>query len=342
MAPEQYRGAADLDHRVDIYALGATVYHALAGRPPFEGATVWDVMAQKLELTPRSWPAVSRESVELIAAMMAPDAAKRIGTYEELLTRIDRLPTARASIPPPARRAPAGTRSRQKRWATVAAAAGLLAVAGVGAHLRLSAARPIATADHAPVAKYVSSGAHEALFDNESIAGWLPPAAGGAWKVEADDEGTVVLTGTGFTRRTFARADDYRVTIGLDVDRAAAAEVHFALPARAPDAARRLVLRVTKAAGAVFGTKDGDRGAFRPLAKPVPFPPAEWFDGRRPYLEVRIERAGGAWAVWFNGTEAGRAADEGVPKAAEIRLHAEGGRARVDSVILAKLALKAP
>src|SRR5689334_15309944 len=117
MAPEQYRGAADLDHRVDIYALGATVYHALAGRPPFEGTTVWDVMAQKLELTPRSWPAVSRESVELIAAMMAPDAAKRIGTYEELLTRIDRLPTARGSIPPPAHRTPAGTRIPRRRWA---------------------------------------------------------------------------------------------------------------------------------------------------------------------------------------------------------------------------------
>src|SRR5207237_231941 len=34
MAPEQYRGDAELNYRVDIYGLGATVFHALAGRPP--------------------------------------------------------------------------------------------------------------------------------------------------------------------------------------------------------------------------------------------------------------------------------------------------------------------
>ena len=36
------------------------------------------------------------------------------------------------------------------------------------------------------------------------------------WQVGADDEGTAILSGTGFTRRSFTRYDDYRVTIGLD------------------------------------------------------------------------------------------------------------------------------
>jgi serine/threonine-protein kinase len=44
MAPEQATGARDLDARLDIYALGATAYFALTGRPPFVGDSSIQVM----------------------------------------------------------------------------------------------------------------------------------------------------------------------------------------------------------------------------------------------------------------------------------------------------------
>ena len=37
MAPEQVLNDRPLDHRCDLYALGAVAYHLLTGRPPFEG-----------------------------------------------------------------------------------------------------------------------------------------------------------------------------------------------------------------------------------------------------------------------------------------------------------------
>src|SRR5205823_382176 len=101
MAPEQYRHSPDLDHRADIYSLGATVAHMLNGHAPFDGPTVWDVMVQKLERGPQLDPSISGESRELIAAMMAADAQDRPASYEALIARIDGLAAMRDGVLPP-------------------------------------------------------------------------------------------------------------------------------------------------------------------------------------------------------------------------------------------------
>ena len=48
LAPEQARGAADLDGRADIYSLGATLYHLVVGRLPFAAADDQEMLRKQV------------------------------------------------------------------------------------------------------------------------------------------------------------------------------------------------------------------------------------------------------------------------------------------------------
>jgi serine/threonine protein kinase len=52
MAPEQIREPKQIDTRADVYALGATLYHLLVGRPPFQASSPAETMLQSLEEDP--------------------------------------------------------------------------------------------------------------------------------------------------------------------------------------------------------------------------------------------------------------------------------------------------
>ena len=94
MAPEQARGEA-IDLRADIYALGATLFHLISGKPPFVGDTAAELMTQHASADRPTLPRGANKRVAitaldgLIARMMAPAAADRFASYDELLRAID-------------------------------------------------------------------------------------------------------------------------------------------------------------------------------------------------------------------------------------------------------------
>ncbi len=96
MAPEQARGDA-IDFRADIYALGATLYHLVAGKPPFHGDSAAELMqlhadAERPLLARADLSARALAPVQaLCAKMMAPDPALRHGSYDELVREIELL-----------------------------------------------------------------------------------------------------------------------------------------------------------------------------------------------------------------------------------------------------------
>src|SRR5262249_54929479 len=87
MAPEQAIGDRSLDARADIYALGAMMYYALTGRPPFTGETAFVIMMAQARdpVIPPSQvhPGVPPDLEQVVLRCLAKKPA-------------DRFPTARA------------------------------------------------------------------------------------------------------------------------------------------------------------------------------------------------------------------------------------------------------
>ena len=52
MAPEQCEGKAELDHRIDLYALGVILFEMLTGRVPFAGDGYGEIIVKHITQTP--------------------------------------------------------------------------------------------------------------------------------------------------------------------------------------------------------------------------------------------------------------------------------------------------
>ena len=202
MSPEQLLGEP-VDLRTDIFALGASAFHMLTGKPPLAGKAPSQIIAQRMsgqrESLAELRPDLARASVELVAAMMAHDPRDRLPDYRELTRRIDALelaspsdlatvafhPTAGAGGQPAqplpvkstglARRLPRGV---GLKWLTVAALAVAAGFALVGTFFRSPS---LGTRDLQP------SGRIEELFQGQSINAWK--AVSGGWSQVKDHEG---------------------------------------------------------------------------------------------------------------------------------------------------------
>ncbi len=95
ISPEQIRGQVDIDHRADIYSLGATMYHMVTGRVPFEAPTPSAVMHKHLKetLTPPDHlnTSLTAGCGAMIEMMMSKDRDQRYPSARELLTDLDLL-----------------------------------------------------------------------------------------------------------------------------------------------------------------------------------------------------------------------------------------------------------
>jgi serine/threonine-protein kinase len=97
MSPEQATGSDDLDHRSDIYSLGAVMYFMLTGRPPFVDDKPLKVMfahASREVVPPRELvPAIRPDLEVVVMRCLEKDPDDRFQSVEDLasaLTEADR------------------------------------------------------------------------------------------------------------------------------------------------------------------------------------------------------------------------------------------------------------
>lgn len=137
MAPEQVRGARDVDRRADVWALGCILYECLTGERPFAAPTVEQVLARIAGRDPAPVRShgreVPRDLQVIVSTALEKDRTRR---YQTALALADDLRRFRAHEPILAR--PAGFALRVTRFVqrnpgrAAALVATLLAAATVG------------------------------------------------------------------------------------------------------------------------------------------------------------------------------------------------------------------
>jgi len=108
MSPEQAAADPHVDHRADIYAVGALAYEMLTGRPPFSGSTPQQVLAAHVNQTPepitQHRDTIPPQLAELVMRCLAKRPADRWQTAGEL-----KAPLGAMATPPSGGVTPTGT-----------------------------------------------------------------------------------------------------------------------------------------------------------------------------------------------------------------------------------------
>ncbi|MHC4109355.1 MAG: protein kinase domain-containing protein, partial [Planctomycetota bacterium] len=153
MSPEQASGAAAIDSRADIYALGCVVYEMLGGDPPFTGSTPQAILSRQVMDTVPNLRAIRRAvapaTQAVIEKALEKSPADRFGTAEEFGSALRTSLTGEWVVGPP----PPGAWYR--RPVTWVAAVGLIAM-GLTAGVVSMTAGPDIVAHRVAVAPFVN------------------------------------------------------------------------------------------------------------------------------------------------------------------------------------------
>jgi serine/threonine protein kinase len=213
MSPEQAQGLDTVDHRTDLYSLGALLFEAMTGRPPYPELETYEETLFKLlsEDPPRlasKVPGVPPELDALVRQLMARDPEKRPASAREVRTRLAAIfpslgrrtlvlggsapsvPAATPRPPPPRRSHPARTGSgvtvdsavrtstvpvKKRRPSLILAGVALALTSLIGAFFVV---RGPLSGDESEAAKAVSSAVEQAA------AAIVPPEPAPAASVE--------------------------------------------------------------------------------------------------------------------------------------------------------------
>lgn len=308
-APEQLTGDA-IDHRADIYALGATLFHALAGTTPLEADTLSKVISAKItgqptrvELLPDG---VGPKIRDLILDMMAHSPKDRIADYETLIDRIDQIQYGSPARETVGSRHSAFPSKWWNRKSVVFLIGSVLLFVAIGA---LYGFLPPLTKtkentdviDVAEESSLTESLWQKALFDGQGITDWSPNF--GLVDAELSDEGVAIKIANGRAVRKLEPVPvEYKdlikgigVRMNVDLLLADAAEIHFGFQNDSYETSRRLVARLARD-GVTVGSRQGVGGKWTALGEGLP-PPK--FASEMPFHEIRIERLPDKWLVRF-------------------------------------------
>jgi|GEM_PF-2245572 len=95
MAPEQIEDSSKVDTRSDIYSLGITLFHMVTGKLPYEGSSIFEIMAKQMKEplpNPAQFnPQLSQNFIALLRKMTEKEPSKRYQTPSQLLDDMRRV-----------------------------------------------------------------------------------------------------------------------------------------------------------------------------------------------------------------------------------------------------------